>query len=569
MVRLLGEGGMGVVYVAEQLSTGRLRALKLMRSWSSGDEDARRFKQEARVGALIQSEHIVDVIAAGVDSSSGCPWLAMELLDGADLATYMAQKGALGLLETGAILRQVCAGLGAAHDSRLIHRDVKPENLFLTRSETAETGYVVKVLDFGIAKLLDGSAKTTRSIGSPLWMAPEQTQTRPELSCATDVWPLGLIAFAMLTGNSYWLSAVSPDIELAGVLREIVLTPLPMASERAAELNSPPLPNAFDAWFARCVVRDPAARFQHAREAWQAFEPMLVASGGPLRTSLAPAPVWTAQRMTHPRAISEVANADGTAVSTDSGAREPDQTGALGQTRGFGNDTSGTVVSGAGPGLSASGTVVSGAGASDEAWVAEASESPRVAGIGGSRFLGSGNGADSLATPSSTTGPSIVSAQLAGAASMRSRAWLVASAAAVVLFGVAIGVWALWRAPTGAGERGSVVTAAGGPAADGQASSGPVASGPRALAPFPPPLASIEPRERWGPRDAGSGQPSAAGSVSSDAGLREGIGRRGTRRPPPSLSVQVAKPPNAHPGNDGEPSAVPRPTTAERLPDLL
>ncbi len=263
---------MGVVYVAEQLSTGRLRALKLMRRWSSGDEDARRFQQEARVGALVESEHIVDVIAAGVDPGLGCPWLAMELLDGCDLAAYLGQRGVLPLSEAAEILRQVCAGLGAAHDRRLVHRDVKPENLFLARSATAVAGYIVKVLDFGVAKLLDTGHKNTCSIGTPAWMSPEQTQARVELTCATDVWPLGLIAFTMLTGHPYWLGAREPGVGLPALLREIVLTPLPVASQRAAELHAPSLPPWFDGWFAGCVNRDLAARFRTAREAWTAFE---------------------------------------------------------------------------------------------------------------------------------------------------------------------------------------------------------------------------------------------------------------------------------------------------------
>lgn len=306
---------MGVVYVAEQLSTGRLRALKLMRLATAGEDDVRRFEREAKVGALIQSEHIVDVIAAGVDAESNCPWLAMELLEGSPLSQYVEQQKQLSLAEASSILRQICAGLSAAHAVRVVHRDIKPDNVFLARSSVASAGYTVKLLDFGIAKLVDGGSLSTKTIGSPFWMAPEQTEPSAELSCATDVWPIALLAFYLLTGRYYWLSANAPRFEVAAFLRELLVDPLPDASERANALKAPALPPWFDAWFARCLSRDPAQRLPDAGEAWRAFEAALTGTQITGRASERP--------LAFPGADTVVASAPPASLAPPSSAPQP------------------------------------------------------------------------------------------------------------------------------------------------------------------------------------------------------------------------------------------------------
>ncbi len=174
---------MGAVYVAEQESTGKLRALKVMQSGLiSAPKNRERFLLEARVGAKISSDHIVEVVAAGVDGASGMPWLAMELLDGEDLAAMGQRRGRLEASEVLEIFEQLCHALGAAHLASVVHRDLKPENIFIGRSRRASVPFTVKVLDFGIAKILQESrtsATSTAVIGSPLWMAPEQLTARP------------------------------------------------------------------------------------------------------------------------------------------------------------------------------------------------------------------------------------------------------------------------------------------------------------------------------------------------------------------------------------------------------
>jgi tRNA A-37 threonylcarbamoyl transferase component Bud32 len=275
IVSSLGRGGMGEVFVAEQLSTGQKRAIKIMHPTLVQDPRLReRFEQEARVGAQVQSEHVVRVIAAGVDNALGIPWLAMELLNGEDLGAFAKRRGPLPLPEVIPIFRQLCHALGAAHDGNIVHRDVKPENVFLASVQSADSHWQVRVLDFGIAKLMaDARQSATAQVGTPLWMAPEQSDATQPVLPAADVWSLGLIAFWLLTGRSYWKTANLAEPALTALFRETLFDPIVPATERARELGiSLALPAGFDAWFARCVVRDPTQRFSHARDAFQGLE---------------------------------------------------------------------------------------------------------------------------------------------------------------------------------------------------------------------------------------------------------------------------------------------------------
>jgi formylglycine-generating enzyme required for sulfatase activity/tRNA A-37 threonylcarbamoyl transferase component Bud32 len=294
IVRALGAGGMGAVYVAEQLSTGRNRAFKVMQPQLAADPIfRRRFEQEARIGGLIRSDHIVEVIAAGVDAQAGVPWLAMELLSGEGLADR-AERGPCPSHEAGEILGQLCHGLAAAHDVPVVHRDLKPENIFLAESRVRGMPYLVKILDLGIARLLvEARTTATAAIGTPLWMAPEQADASNLIGPHTDVWSLGLIAFFLLTGKNYWLGANCEEASIATLLKEVYVDPLALASDRARALGAPvALPRAFDAWFETCVVRAPLARFAHARQAWDALQPILsgteAAMGLPPRSATAP-----------------------------------------------------------------------------------------------------------------------------------------------------------------------------------------------------------------------------------------------------------------------------------------
>ncbi len=264
---------MGAVYVALQLSTGRERALKIMHPELVNNADLRaKFIQEARIGGRVQSDHVVEVVAAGVDPENLTPYLVMELLQGEDLATTLRTKPPLSQSEITAVLGQLFEAVAAAHASGIIHRDLKPENVFLRQSRSG-SGAMVKVLDFGIAKLVEEAISgNTGAVGSPFWMAPEQTERKVVLTPSCDVWALGLIAFTLHTGRIFWRAAEGGNVSIAQFLRELVIENIPPASERARELGAPGrIPTGFDAWFSRCVNRDAAARFPDAKAAWNGY----------------------------------------------------------------------------------------------------------------------------------------------------------------------------------------------------------------------------------------------------------------------------------------------------------
>jgi ferredoxin/hemoglobin-like flavoprotein/tRNA A-37 threonylcarbamoyl transferase component Bud32 len=280
VLRKLGEGGMGVVFEAVQLTTGHRRALKVMHAPFAMDLRAReRFEQEARIGARVPSDHVVQIVAAGIDERSSMPYLAMELLEGQDLERYIRDHGAMSLADTALIMNQVTHALAAAHDVEVVHRDVKPENVFLSVSRMVGVPFMVKVLDFGIAKLRSSARSATVAVGTPGYMAPEQTQSSEDIGPAADIWSLGLVVFRMLTGSWFWRSAADGGA-LSLLWREMLVDPIPRASERASELGcADALPPGFDDWFAQCVDREPTARFRHARAAGKALASVFAAAG--------------------------------------------------------------------------------------------------------------------------------------------------------------------------------------------------------------------------------------------------------------------------------------------------
>ena len=280
VVRPLAQGGMGAVYVARQRSTAKLRALKVLHPQFAVDGPSReRFVQEARVSAEIDSDHVTEVVGAGVDPATNTPWIAMELLEGEELAAQVERTGALSQEAVRELVDQLCDALAKAHAKGIVHRDLKPENLFVAKSRRKGVPFTVKVLDFGIAKAVADNAtaaKVSRTIGSPLWMAPEQAQLGARLTPATDVWALGLIVFYLLTSKYYWRAPNAGSGELMMVLNEVMLMPLEAASVRAAEYGvGAALPAGFDGWFARCVDRDAARRWPHAGAAWDGLAPLL------------------------------------------------------------------------------------------------------------------------------------------------------------------------------------------------------------------------------------------------------------------------------------------------------
>ncbi|MBI5516766.1 MAG: serine/threonine protein kinase [Deltaproteobacteria bacterium] len=298
---LSDKGGMGCVYLARQDATGRSVALKVLREGYALHGKARElFTQEARVGQGIESDHVVQVLDAGVDEATGVPWLAMELLEGEDLAAVVAAHGPLPLDAVRELCEQLFHAVAAGHRRGVVHRDLKPDNVFVGRSRRAGARFTVKVLDFGIAKVLqEGQTSVgTRTVaGTPGWFAPEQSEAG-DLGPQTDVWALGLLVFWMLTGKGYWRAGNEESPSLLNYFPEIAAAQYLPASTRAEQLGlGDRLPPGFDAWFSRCVQRNRSARLPNAGAAHDALLPLLTARSSALApTVLAPPPTLGARR---------------------------------------------------------------------------------------------------------------------------------------------------------------------------------------------------------------------------------------------------------------------------------
>lgn len=282
--RLLGRGAMGSVYLTVDVVSGEKRALKLMNpDLRALPRFIERFTQEAEIGARIASEHVVRVFEHGLDASSGIPWLAMEYVDG-DTLDRAVEQGSLDAPARREVLQQLFRAIAAAHDVNIVHRDLKPENVLILRTEAS--ALQIKVLDFGVAKVVRAASLsgTAEGLGTPLWAAPEQSESSKIIRPSADVWALGLLTFWLLTGKIFWLGAAQRTsmVELA---YELIGGPIPPATERASELGfEGSLPPDFDAWFARAVARDPAARFTSAGEAFRTLEPILLVPPSPPST---------------------------------------------------------------------------------------------------------------------------------------------------------------------------------------------------------------------------------------------------------------------------------------------
>ena len=211
IVRQIGEGGMGAVYEARHLTTGRRVAVKLMlnESLTKGTGRIERFVREARAAGAIESQHIAQVLDVGADAETGHPFMVLEYLEGSDLQQLIERLGPLRPSLAMKIIAQACVGLSKAHAAGIIHRDIKPANLFVARRDSGEV--VVKLLDFGVAKIsvddvgASGNTSLTRTgtmLGSPQYMSPEQGRGEKTIDSRADVWSLGIVLHEALTGRS-------------------------------------------------------------------------------------------------------------------------------------------------------------------------------------------------------------------------------------------------------------------------------------------------------------------------------------------------------------------------------
>lgn len=269
--RLSASSAMADVYEVRHVLTEHALTLKVLRSPNPG-AGARNFALEARIDARLNSPHIVHVQDAGVDETSGFPYLVLEPLQGKTLAKSLQEQpeGRLSAAHTLEVLRQVASGLDAAHAYGVVHRNLEPENIFLAEPS------LVKILDFGLAKVLDSSGLVTQQLrGTPYYMAAEQANCRA-VSPQTDVCALGLVAYRALTGRIYWRCANRRGHSQASLGEVVIEITDPRRDPPSLRLREDGLqlrlPEGFDEWLLRCIDVEPGRRFASAGEAAAALQ---------------------------------------------------------------------------------------------------------------------------------------------------------------------------------------------------------------------------------------------------------------------------------------------------------
>ena len=230
VLRILGSGGMGLVFEAEDTHLKRTVALKVMRREFVDNYSSReRFLLEARAAASLQSDHIVTVYQVGM--AKDVPFLAMQLLHGEPLDSRLDREAPIPMPEAMMIARQVVEGLVSAHQNGLVHRDIKPANIWLEVDEKSKVFKRVKLLDFGLARMLETNRKLTNVgmiVGTPQYMSPEQASGTP-VDCRSDLFSLGTVLYVMLTGRLPFDAPTAPAMLLEIVIK---MPPRPSAINR-------------------------------------------------------------------------------------------------------------------------------------------------------------------------------------------------------------------------------------------------------------------------------------------------------------------------------------------------
>jgi len=259
VLRKLGEGGMGTVYLAEHVKMGRKSAVKVMNPGMVNDADAiSRFNREAANASKISHPNVAAVYDFG-ETTDGIIYLAMEFIEGPSLTKVIEEKGALSPARAADITRQAADALAVAHDMGIVHRDLKPDNIMLTKNRDGSD--CVKVVDFGIAKAANSEAqkvtKTGLVVGTPEYMSPEQL-AGDKLDGRSDTYSLGLVAFAMMTGK---LPFPAETVQESMIAR---LTDRPKA---LADMKPDvPWPAEVQAVMDKVLERDLNVRYQSANE---------------------------------------------------------------------------------------------------------------------------------------------------------------------------------------------------------------------------------------------------------------------------------------------------------------
>jgi serine/threonine-protein kinase len=263
IVRVLARGGMGKVYYAEQIGMGRPCAVKLLdprMAGASREEFTRRFLLEASVAAKITHPNVVTIYDYGETDDGAC-FIAMEYLEGETLSDALKREKRLSPERAVGVARQVCRALREAHAIDVVHRDMKPGNIFLVRHD--DEGDFVKVLDFGLVKDThadgedDAHTQVGQIMGSPRYMAPEQIEGKP-VDARTDIYALGTVMYAMLTGHPPFERANEMATMMAHMSEPVV--PILQAAPDVL------LPPGLEAVVMRCLEKDPERRFRSMEE---------------------------------------------------------------------------------------------------------------------------------------------------------------------------------------------------------------------------------------------------------------------------------------------------------------
>jgi eukaryotic-like serine/threonine-protein kinase len=283
LVSPLGKGAMGEVWRAEHTTLGASVAVKLidveLLGPGNNGEVVQRFFREARAAASLRSPHVVQILDHGYDGR--LPYIAMEMLEGETLEERLDRLRVLPPIMTATIITHIARAIGKAHEAGIVHRDLKPGNVFLVKNDDEE---IAKVLDFGIAKITTGAlgaeggvaTRTGSVVGTPCYMSPEQALGNKSIDQRADLWSLGVIACECICGIRPFDSEALGDL-----IVQICARPLPIPSQMVAA-NGVPIPEGFDAWFAKACSREPAERFQTARELAESLRFLLAPEGSGL-----------------------------------------------------------------------------------------------------------------------------------------------------------------------------------------------------------------------------------------------------------------------------------------------
>jgi serine/threonine-protein kinase len=324
IVRKIGEGGMGVVYLATHSILGRRAAVKVLLPELSRNRDmVDRFFNEARAAASIRHPGIVDIYDFGF-AADGSGYIAMELLEGETLRSRLRRQGRLSVESTIEIGRQIASALQAAHDKGITHRDLKPDNVFLVADpEIAER---VKLLDFGIAKLAGDNpggphTRTGTVMGTPLYMSPEQCRGADTLDGRSDLYSLGCILYELLAGRPVFPKQSANDV----VAHHLYFEPEPVRR------HEPAVPEPLEKLIDRLLCKDPAGRPSTAADVAASLERCRTSARPPTGPGSSPpgAPQPEAAERTEHDASTTLSEAAGASTTLSEAAGTVRRTGAV------------------------------------------------------------------------------------------------------------------------------------------------------------------------------------------------------------------------------------------------